>query len=99
MTATPGPVVEHFNVPGQNPDFIDTFSDPFYFQRTEERFGHRIISVLSTAAQTRCQVIGPAEALPVVTAELTALVRMRNDLDVGFSPPHDHPQRILRKLP
>ncbi|VXD06399.1 conserved hypothetical protein [Enterobacterales bacterium 8AC] len=75
MTVTPGPAVEHFNVPGQIPDFIDTFSDPFYFQLTEERFGHRIISAVSTAAQTRCQVIGPAEALPVVTAVLTTLDR------------------------
>lgn len=45
---TPGPVVEDFNViedigPGQILGFIDTFSDPFFFQRTEERFGHRII--------------------------------------------------------
>jgi len=37
MTVTPGPVVEHFNViedirPGQIPGFIDTFSDPFFFQ-------------------------------------------------------------------
>ena len=43
----PGPVVEHFNViedigPGQIPGFIDAFSDPLFFQRTEERFGHRI---------------------------------------------------------
>lgn len=48
VTVAPGPVVEDFNViedigPGHVPGFIDTFSDPFFFQRTEERFCHRII--------------------------------------------------------
>lgn len=74
----PGPVVEHFNViedigPGQIPGFIDTFSDPFFFQRTEERFDHRIIPAVATPAHARRQVIGPVEALPVVTAVLAAL--------------------------
>ena len=75
---TPGPIVEHFNIiedirPGQILGFIDAFSDPFFFQRTEERFGHRIILAVATPAHARCQVIGPAEALPVVTAVLTTL--------------------------
>lgn len=67
---TPGPVVEDFNViedigPGQIPGFIDTFSDPFFFQRTEERFGHRIdaqqlprrlmLGARLLARQKRCQ--------------------------------------------
>ena len=74
----PGPVVEHFNViedigPGQIPGFIDAFSDPLFFQRTEERFGHRIIPAVATPAHARCQVIGPTEPLPVVTAVLAAL--------------------------
>lgn len=43
----PGPVVEHFNViedirPGQSAGFVDPFSDALFFQRTEERLGHRI---------------------------------------------------------
>jgi len=78
MTVAPGPVVEHFNViedirPGQIPGFIYAFSDPFFFQRTEERFGHRIIPAVATPAHARRQVIGPVEALPVVTAVLAAL--------------------------
>ncbi len=37
MTVAPGPVIEDFNViedigPGQIPDFMDAFSDPFFFQ-------------------------------------------------------------------
>ena len=53
----PGPVVEHFNViedirPGQIPGFIYAFSDPFFFQRTEERFGHRIIPAVATRASS-----------------------------------------------
>ena len=78
VTVTPGPVVEHFNViedirPGQIPGFIDTFSDPFFFQRTEERFGHRIILAVATPAHAWCQIIGPTEPLPVVAAVLAAL--------------------------
>ncbi len=70
MTVAPGPVVEHFNViedirPGQIPGFIYAFSDPFFFQRTEERFGHRIIPAAAIPAHAQHQVIGPAEAQPV----------------------------------
>lgn len=47
MTVASGPVVEHFNVIedirlGPIPGYIDVFPDPFFFQRTEERFSHRI---------------------------------------------------------
>lgn len=64
----PGPVVEHFNViedigPGQIPGFIYYLPDAFFFKRTEERFGHRIILAVATPAHARRQVIGPAEAL------------------------------------
>lgn len=100
---TPGPVVEDFNViedigPGQIPGFIDTFSDPFFFQRTEERFDHRIIPAVATPAHARCQVIGPAEALPVVTAVLAALIAMYDNLAVRFSTPHGHHQSVQREF-
>ncbi|AGN88302.1 hypothetical protein H650_00340 (plasmid) [Enterobacter sp. R4-368] len=81
MAVAPGPVVEHFNViedigPGQIPGFIDALSDPFFFQRTEERLRYRIIPAVATPAHARGQVIGPAEALPVVAAVLAALIAM-----------------------
>ena len=73
----PGPVIEDFNViedpPGPDPCFIYAFSDPVFFQRTEERFGHRIMPAVATPSQARRQVIGPVEALPVVNAVLAAL--------------------------
>ena len=91
----PGPVVEHLNViedirPCQIPGFVYSLPDAFFFQRTEERFGHRIIPAVATTAHTRCQIIGPAETLPVVAAVLTSLIRMYDDLAIGLSPPHDH---------
>ena len=103
MTVAPGPVVEHFNViedirPGQSPGFIYAFSDPFFFQRTEERFGHRIIPAVATPAHARRQVIGPAEALPVVTAVLAALIAMYDNLAVRFSAPDRHHQRVERQF-
>lgn len=54
----PGPVVEHVNViedtrPSQLPGFGDPLSDAFFFQRTEERFGHHIIPAIVTLAHAR----------------------------------------------
>lgn len=53
MTVATGPVIEDLNViedirPGQIPGFIYAFSDSFFFQRTEEQFGHRIIPAVAT---------------------------------------------------
>ena len=99
----PGPVVEHFNViedirPGQSLGFIYAFSDPFFFQLTEERFGHRIIQAVATPAHARRQVIGPVEALPVVTAVLAALIAMYDNLAVRFSTPDRHHLSAQREL-
>ena len=54
MTVASGPVVEHFNViedilPGHITCYIYVFPEPFFFQRTEERFGHRIDAPMSRA--------------------------------------------------
>ena len=77
------PVIERFNViedisAGQITSFVDPFSDALFFQRTEERFGNRIPAV-ATSAHTWCQVVGPAETLPVVTTILATLDRMHDD--------------------
>ncbi len=98
------PVIEHFNLiedirAGQLARFVCPFSDALFFQRTEERFGHRIIPAVATPAHTGRQVIGAAEALPVITAVLAALVRMHDDLAVGFTSPYGHHQRIQRQFP
>lgn len=51
MTVASGPVVEHFNViedilPGHITCYIYVFLNRL-FQRTEERFGHRIIPAVA----------------------------------------------------
>lgn len=56
MTVASGPVVEHFNViedilPGHITCYIYVFPEPFFFQRTEERFGHRIIPAVAAKWQ------------------------------------------------
>lgn len=94
MTVAPCSVVEHFNIiedigSGQIPGFVYSLPDAFFFQRIEERFGHRIIPAVATQAHARGQVIGSTEALPVVAAVLTA-VRMHDNLAVRFSSPHGH---------
>lgn len=52
-----GPVVERFNIIedirlGQIPAFVYSLPDAFFFQRTEERFGHRIIPAVATPTHT-----------------------------------------------
>jgi hypothetical protein len=78
MTVAPGSIVKDFDViedigPGQIPGFIDAFADTLLLQAAEERFGHRIVPTISTAAHARFKVVGFAEAAPVVAAVLAAL--------------------------
>ena len=56
----PGPVIEDFNViedirPGQIPGFVYSLPDAPFFQRTDERFGHRIDAPMSIARTTLSQ--------------------------------------------
>lgn len=69
-----------------------------FFQRTEERFSHRIIPAVATPAHAQRQVFGPAEALPVVTAVLAVLIAMYDNLAVRFSTPHGHHQSVQREF-
>lgn len=69
-----------FTQPKAAADFVDPFSDAFFFPRPEERFGNRIPAV-ATSAHTWCQAVGPAETQPVVTtilATLDALLRVKS---------------------
>lgn len=70
----------------------------FFFQRTEERFGHRIIQDIAMQAHIRGQVIGPTEVQPVITAVLAVLFRVHDDLAVRVSVPDGHHKRIQRNF-
>lgn len=103
MTVAPGPFVEHFNVieyipPCKIPGFVDPLSDTFFFQCTEELFGHRIILAISTLAHGQSQVIDQAEAMPVVTTILATLIAMYDDLAVRSWTPGGHHQRVENQL-
>ncbi|BDD49209.1 hypothetical protein PDTA9734_06960 [Phytobacter diazotrophicus] len=100
---TPGPVVEDFNViedigPGQIPGFIDTFSDPFFFSELKNDSATALSQQLPRRLMLGAVVIGPAEALPVVTAVLAALIAMYDNLAVRFSTPHGHHQSVQREF-
>ena len=56
------------------------------------------IPAVATPAHARSKVIGPAEALPVVTAVLTTLIAMYDYLAVRFSAPDGHHQRVDRQF-
>ena len=78
MAVPPGPIVKDFDViedvgPGQVPGFIDAFADALLFQAAEERFGNGIVPTISTSAHARLEVVGFAEATPVIATILAAL--------------------------
>ncbi len=84
---TPGPVIGDFNVieyirPGQILMFTCAFSDPLFFHRTEERFGHRIIPAVAPPPHARRKVTGPAETLTFVTVVQAALRDIYDNLAI-----------------
>src|SRR5690606_2088446 len=75
------PIVKDFNVvkdigTGQITGFVDTLADSFLLQATEERLSNSVVPAVSTATHARLQVVGLAEALPVIAAILAALIGM-----------------------
>jgi hypothetical protein len=74
-----GSIVERFDVvgdlrEGQLPILVDLLLDAFLLQAAEERFRNRVVPAVSATAHARPQSIGSAEALPIVTSVLRALV-------------------------
>jgi hypothetical protein len=70
--------------------FVDAFADAFFFKAAEEGLGHHVIPAISAPAHAGQQVVGTAEANPVVTAILAALIRMHDHRLRGFTSPHGH---------
>lgn len=88
-------VVERFDIIedvglGQISGFVEAFLYVFFLQAREERFDHRIIPTVATPAHTGLEVVGDAEASPVVAAELGALIGVHEYTTLRFSPPDRH---------
>jgi hypothetical protein len=71
---------------------VDFLLDDFFLQAAEERFGNRIVPAIAASTHTGLEMIGSAEAPPIVASILRPLVRV-NDRSVRASPPHCHQDR------
>lgn len=97
-------VVEHLDViediPARCfPVAIGLSPDALPLEQLEETLGHCVIVTVSAPAHAGNQVVGLQERLPVVTAELAALVRMNDDRLLRLPAPHRHQQGVERQLP
>ena len=68
-------VIEDFRL-GFCPSLVNPLLDLFALQITEERFGHRVIPAVSTAAHAWAQSVVLAPTVELIAAKLAALVRM-----------------------
>ena len=72
-------VVKHLDVvediaAGQVSGLIDLAPDPLALEQLEEALGHRVVVAIAPPAHAALAVIGLQEVLPVMAAELAALV-------------------------
>jgi hypothetical protein len=79
MTVSAAPIVEDLDIienisAGKISCFVDAFADTFFFQAAEEGFGYCIIPTISASAHAGQQAMRTAEADPIVTAILAALI-------------------------
>jgi len=68
--------------------------DPLAFEQLEEALGHCVVMAVAAATHAGQQTVSVQEGLPVVTAVLTARVRVNDDLVLGLASPQRHQQRI-----
>ena len=104
MAVSSRPIIKDLDViedigPGELTRFVDALANPFFFQAAEERLRHRIIPAVSPPAHAGLQIIGQAEAPPVVATVLTALIRMNDDRVLWFPAPDSHRKRIQCQFP
>lgn len=76
---------------------VDSLFDVFLLQAAEERLGNGIIPTVTSSTHTGLELVGATEAPPIVTAILTALVRM-NDRSTGPPSSHRHHDSIPYEL-
>ena len=94
-------VVEHFNVIEISARAMSRvlypLPDAFFFSELKNDSATALSQQLPRRLMLGA-VIGPAEALPVVTAVMTTLIAMYDDLAVRFSAPDRHHQRVERQF-
>jgi len=76
-------VVEHFDIvehilPGFFPAVVDLAPDPLALEQLEKALRDSVVVAASATAHACPQVVSLQEILPVVAAELAALIRMHS---------------------
>lgn len=80
-------VIEHI-LPAFVARQINPAPDPLTFQQLEEALHHRVVMAVAAPTHAGDQVVRPQECLPVMAAELAALIRMNRYRLRGPSAPH-----------
>jgi hypothetical protein len=92
-------IVEHLDIvedifPSFGACRVGFSPDTLTFYQLKETFGDSIIVTVSAAAHALLQVMGIKEVSPVVTAELTSLIRVHHDRILRLPAPDGHQERI-----
>lgn len=89
---TPLGVVEHLDVvedicSGLIAGRVDLAADSLSLEKLKEALGHSVVMAIATTAHAGDQVVVAQEVLPGVSGELTALIRMNDDIALGLPTP------------
>src|ERR1700693_4632610 len=95
-------IVERFDVVRDVSDrnfpvLVDSFLDALFLQTAEEGLGHRVVPAIPPPAHTRFKAVRFAEAAPIITSVLRALVRVNESL-LGTTAADGHHDRIEGEL-
>src|SRR5688572_32764797 len=99
MAMTSSSIVEHLDVVEdiglrQISRSIDPFSNALFLQTTKERLRDRVVPAVPSSTHARFEVVRTTKALPVVAAELRALIRVHEHALLRSTSPYRHHQRI-----
>jgi hypothetical protein len=85
-------VVEHLDVienisPGAFAGWVNLAANPLALEQLEETLGHSVVMAVDPTAHAAYQIVVPQESLPVMTCELTALIRLHQYRVLGLPAP------------
>lgn len=95
MAVPAGSIVEHLDViedigAGEITCLVDALFDPLFLQATKKRLDNGVVPAVTAPAHAGIEIVFSTEAQPVVTAVLSALIRVHQDPLLGLASPHRH---------
>lgn len=94
----PRSIAKHFDAVeeiglGQLAGLVDAFANSFFLRTAKERFGDRTIPTVAAPTHAWLEMVFVAEAQPVITAVLRALIRVNQPMP-RLASPHRHQLRV-----